>query len=252
MKTGNEALEDVLDRKAELDFAAASGESPGAGLRWFGRTAATRFPALPGHVPYNKVRGYRAGDRRRLPAMLDFYRSLGLAPAVEVRSDDDTPEVRRTLADAGLAPGESTVLLRARPARSEPALPVREAAADDEEYLQVLLEGFGVGDDRALLRRMFAVEHSTPGIRRFLAYSDGAPVAAGSLYTGRRASLLAGAATLPALRNRGFQSALVAARLTGAAESDGPAIVTAAERSASHANLTRLGFTLAQRRTVWR
>jgi hypothetical protein len=97
---------------------------------------------------------------------------------------------------------------------------------------------------------MMAIEHRSPGLRRYLAYVDDQPAAAAALYTTPRNAYFAGAATIPAMRNRGCQSALIRRRLRDATA--GQVVVTTAFGSPSQANLQRLGFTIEHTRTLWR
>ncbi len=122
---------------------------------------------------------------------------------------------------------------------------------DDNVYLTTLFEGYGLSHETAAPQRAtMAIEHRSPRLRRYLAYVDGQPAAAAALYTTPRAAYFAGAATVPAMRNQGCQSALIQRRLRDAAA--GQVVVTTAFGSPSQANLQRLGFTIAHTRTLWR
>ncbi|MFC3491601.1 GNAT family N-acetyltransferase [Glycomyces rhizosphaerae] len=249
-----EQAEAVITRKAELDFTAIAVEDPNATLRRFGAAAATRLPTLPQRVPYNKVRGYRSADRRALKEVLEFYAEQALLPAVEVWAGDATTELHHTLLDAGLAPSTPTVTLHARP-RPEAAAPqaaVQEVGLNDERYLEVLYGGYETPASDVVFRRMLAIEHSTPGLRRYVALIDGHPAAAGSLFTHNKVGYFAGAATLPKYRRRGCQAALIDRRLAdAAAEGSDLVVVTAAFGSPSHDNLARHGFGITHTRTIW-
>lgn len=251
------SLEAVLTAKATHDYRAAGAEFPGATLRHFGsRVVATRLPALADLAPYNKVRGFGLDHRRHLRDVVSFYDETGQRPSVEVWAQDDSPDLRRLLRDEGLAPTATSVLLQVRPrlvcSIDPPGVQVHEVDATDPRYLGILTSGYGVPPESADLRRMTSIEHSTPGLRRYLATVDGRPAAAGALLTSAGASLLVGAATLPVLRKRGAQAALVRRRLRDAAADSDVVVVTAAERSTSHSNLMKLGFSVAHTRTLWR
>ena len=132
---------------------------------------------------------------------------------------------------------------------------MREIGADEDDtvYLDTLFEGYGLGgDDARISRIMMAIEHRTPGLRRYLAYAGGRPAAAGGLYAAGRQCYLAGAATVPGLRGRGCQSALIRRRLRDAAAVADQVVVTTAFGSPSQANLERLGFSIVHTRTLWR
>lgn len=245
--------EAVITRKAELDFTAIAGEDPGAAFRRFGGAAATRFPMLPQRVPYNKVRGYRSADRRKLNEVLEFYAAPGVSPAVEVWAGDATTGLHRALLDAGLAPSTPTITMHARPSSVAAAseVEVQEVDLDDDRYLDILYGGYEAPVSEKLFQKMLAIEHATPGLRRYVALIDDRPAAVGALFTHREVSYFAGAATLPNFRRRGCQAALINRRLADASEDSDLVVVTAAFASPSHDNLARHGFGITHTRTVW-
>jgi hypothetical protein len=169
-------------------------------------------------------------------------------PARSVRERGDTPHgLRHSLLAAGLTPLSPTVALGLTLPRSGPAPAIEVVeVAESPDYLDVIRAGYELDPARS---RMLTVEHGTPGLRRYLAFVDGVPAGAAALFTHGRTSLLAGAATVPALRGRGCQQALIARRLADAAA--GTAVVTTAFSSPSRDNLERLGFRPTHVRTVW-
>lgn len=248
--------EAALTAKAEIDYRAAERIFPGADIRRFGRVVATRLPALPDHAQFNKARGFGSPDEPALGDIRAFFVESGVPVSVEVWAADATERLHRVLLGAGLVPTAPTVTLHARPCRTPTAtasgVRVRELNGDDEGYLGILLAGYEVAPDAGNLRRMLALEHATPKLRRYLATVDGSPAAAAALFVAGDTSLLAGAATLPGFRGRGCQTALIARRLADAATCSDLTVVTAAFASASHDNLARQGFQITHTRTVWR
>lgn len=88
---------------------------------------------------------------------------------------------------------------------------------------------------------------------RFLAELDGKPGAAGTLCVHGGVALLAGAATIPELRRRGLQTALIEARMNYAADHEcGVMMVVVEPGSDSQRNAERDGFRVAYTRTKWR
>jgi len=86
----------------------------------------------------------------------------------------------------------------------------------------------------------------------FLAEVDGVAGAAGALAIHDGVALFAGAATVPELRHRGLQSALVAARMRFAADRHCDLAMMVAEAgSGSQRNAERRGFRVAYTRTKW-
>jgi hypothetical protein len=216
-------------------------------------------------------RGGDDQDGDRLAAVRAFFYRAGVPPAVEVWAGDASAALGYRLARAGFYAAEVSATLAAMPGRAVPArdpdlkapgpdVPglepeVRELAAGDDDavYLDTLFDGYELGAAQARLHRMMmAVEHRSPRLRRYLAYLDGRPAAAGALYVAGRQCYLAGAATIPALRGRGGQSALIRRRLQDAAAVADQVVVTTAFGSPSQANLERLGFAMVHTRALWR
>ncbi|QSB06748.1 hypothetical protein [Natronoglycomyces albus] len=247
------AIEAVITAKMSFDFASASGVFSGAHMQSFGGTVATKLPEL-GHLPqYNKARGFGADELHLLPDIIDYYRESDLAAAIEVWEDDVNEEVATALRDVGLHPRDHLVTLHAPLPGSTRShtVEVRETESD-EEYLDILFAGYEVRREQAHFRSMLTIEHTTAELRRYLAFVEGTPAAAGALFMRAGTGLLAGAATIPQLRAKGCQSALIGRRMADAASAGCDlVVVTAAEDSPSHINLRRQ-FRTTHRRTVWR
>jgi len=87
------------------------------------------------------------------------------------------------------------------------------------------------------------------GALAFLAYQDGVPAGGGALFIHEGVALLGGAATLPAFRKRGIQTALVKARLNHAARLGCDLASSSTQPgSASQRNLERQGFRVVYNR----
>lgn len=87
----------------------------------------------------------------------------------------------------------------------------------------------------------------------FLAEREGEAIAAGALCLFEEVALLAGACTVPELRNQGAQRALLQERLRyGAAKGCDIAMIGAQPGSASQRNAERQGFRVAYTRIKWR
>jgi GNAT superfamily N-acetyltransferase len=113
-------------------------------------------------------------------------------------------------------------------------------AHDHPEYLEYLLQlgSISAARDQSLC---------------FLAECDGKPGAAGVLCLHEGVALFGGSATVPDLRRRGLQTALVHERMRYAFERGCDlAMMVAEPGSASHRNAERRGFRVAYTRTKWR
>jgi GNAT superfamily N-acetyltransferase len=113
--------------------------------------------------------------------------------------------------------------------------------AGEQVELQALIESFG--------KVAFTCDHSV----NFIAELDGEPGAAGTLCLHEGVALLGGASTVPAMRRRGLQAALLQARMRYAFEHgcDLAMMVTEAG-SQSQRNAERQDFRIAYTRTKWR
>lgn len=260
MGQSRDQAESVITAKIDDDFSRAiTDPTLGAAVARFGHTTATRLAALPGHPAYNRARGFTADDAGHLADICGFFADAGLPQLVEVWAGDASAPLGRQLARAGFYAAEVNATLRARPgsatATPDPAIEIRELAAgdDDTTYLDTLFDGYGLDPEAGpAARTMMAIEHRSPHLRRYLACLGGEPAAAAALYTTRRLGYLAGAATVPGMRGRGCQSALIDRRLRDAAATSQHVVVTTAFGSPSQANLQRLGFGIVHTRTLWR
>jgi len=152
----------------------------------------------------------------------------------------------------------SSVLYRTiePPAAESPSAIAVRAIGDDEAELWSRISARGwVHDHPELLDFMTqfgALTVARVGSVCFLAEAGGQSGAAGVLCMNEGVALLGGAATVPELRRRGLQSALLAERLRYAhAHSCDLAMIVALPGSDSQRNAERKGFQVAYTRTKW-
>lgn len=151
-----------------------------------------------------------------------------------------------------------------------PRVPVAGVAADirieelpTDEYrpwIDAALEGFLAPDGSApneelpprdVLERIMGDVAQTPGFRRYVARLDGEVAGAATLRLDDGVAQLSGAATRPAFRRRGVQSALLARRLADAAAAGcDVSVVVTQPGSTSQANAIRQGFAVLYSRAV--
>ncbi len=132
---------------------------------------------------------------------------------------------------------------------------VRESGVEDAPlWAQINARGWGHNDPQLMdfLGEFgpvaFAREHTV----NFIADLDGQPGAAGGLSLHDGVALFAGAATIPELRRRGLQAALLEARLRYASDHGYDLAMMVAEAgSQSQRNAERQGFRIAYTRTKW-
>ena len=158
------------------------------------------------------------------------YRPIELSSVMHRRvgapsSEDNSPATVRI---PGVAEAELWAELSAR------------GWASDYPELQETIQNFG--------RVSFSRPHSVC----FLAEIDGHPGATGALSLHEGVALFAGASTIPEMRCRGLQTALLTARMSYARDHGCDlAMMVTAVGSQSQRNAERLGFRIAYTRTKW-
>ena len=134
-----------------------------------------------------------------------------------------------------------------------PGIEIRPAGPDAADlYASVVAPNFAgpegpTDEHHDLIASMFGIGHSSA----FLAYVDGRPAGGGAVLIHRGVALLAGAATMPAYRNRGVHAALHHARLALARSSGCDLAAQAAlPGSTSQRNAERRGLQVAYTRAI--
>ena len=134
------------------------------------------------------------------------------------------------------------------------------ADADEKLWRDVTVDGFAQPDasptahetfPRQVLDDIFITLGRTSGFRRYVARIDGHAAGAASMRIDGDIAQLAGAATLPAFRRRGVQTALLRHRLVEARDAGcALAVVTTQPGSTSQANSQRRGFSVLYTRAI--
>ena len=135
-----------------------------------------------------------------------------------------------------------------------PSLPVRAIGADEHTaWADLAAAGWGETAELAAFMREFGgITARSHGCTCFVAEVDGVPAATGAMTLHEGVALFAGASSVPALRRRGAQAALLAARLQFArANGCDLAMMVAAPGSTSQLNAERAGFRPCYTRTKW-
>jgi GNAT superfamily N-acetyltransferase len=220
-----------------------------------GELLATKVSFAPGNAQMNGVHGlYRAELVRRV---LDFYAQTQQPCWIDV-TPATPPSVTDALCDAGFRPASVISALYAEPV-PVPVPPrydadiVEVAATGLDVFLDTINAGFGTPETMlAALRRNQSFWCDVTTWRLLLARIDGRPAAAAVLSIHDDTGYLAAAATLPEFRNRGLQSALIAARMA-VARTHGCRRITgqAAAGSVSQCNQQRAGLGIVHTKTLW-
>jgi len=204
----------------------------------------------------NSVTGVAEDSVEALPGVLETFAAVG-APSPSLITGHPTAMLQDQLHLMGYAPaGRRPLAAIDLPMASgaddgeDGGLQAREIEADELRlFLDVLAAGYA--SPKAVSDFLLA-EHSTARVRRFLAWRGDQAVAAGAMSLHHGVAVLGGAATVPAARGLGAQTALLQFRLR-MAEVAGcvAATATAAPDSPSSRNLAQAGFTVCLRQG-WR
>jgi ribosomal protein S18 acetylase RimI-like enzyme len=225
--------------------------------------------------PFNKVAGlgFAPLDESDVARLEALYDARGGEIRVEQCSLAD-PAVASMLTRRGFAlvgyenvlglpltPDVVSAFARARDGARAAGIDVA-AAEDPAAWIRTTAEGFLHPDSfdgppptesfgRESMERIFSDFSSAPGFHLYLARRGGEVAGGGALRMVDGLAQLGGAATLPAHRRRGVQSALLRARLVEAAAAGCDlAVVTTEPASKSQANVQRAGFELLYVRAI--
>jgi GNAT superfamily N-acetyltransferase len=263
-------LIDAADRVARIRRAASAfmvgwvegmrdlpGNPAGVHVERFGEVVALGCATLPELDFVNTVHGLDPGATARVGEVTAFYRGLGLRGWTEVAPAPGAEELIEALSGEGWSQIGFWCSFDG-PAAAPPApagVEVVEAAeADMAEFARIHLDGHEVpGENRGPAEAAVRAWYGHPGWRLYLARVDGAPAASAALTIEGGLGYLANAATVPEMRGRGCQSALLSRRIADAAAAGCDAVASLAEfGSGSHRNLERAGVRVAFTQAVWR
>jgi GNAT superfamily N-acetyltransferase len=255
--------------RAEVQLIAACNQAARrrTGAAGFVTPLAGGVASFAGHgSPYNKVAGLAgAPGPAALGEIEQAFAALGAPTQVELAHLAD-PEIAAGLTARGYQlESFENVLGQALPSDIGPVAPagieVRPSGADEfETWLDVVAEGSVHPDEQGVpwheeFSREMIIEaernSAEAGGVRYAALRDGALAGGATMRLAEGVAQLTGAATAPAHRRRGIQTALLAARLADAAAAGcDVAVIVTQPGSKSQQNAQRQGFDLLYTRAV--
>ena len=252
-------------RRAASDFMVAwvetlrdlPGNPSGVTVERIGGAVALACETLPDLDFVNTVHGLDPADEGQVAGVTAFYRDLGRRGWTEVSPGPGADALMERLAAAGWAQTGFWCTFHGPPSeRPAPTgVEVIEATAEDmPEFARIHLDGHDVPrDDREAAEAAVRGWFGKPGWRLYLARVDGVAAGSAALTVGDGLGYLANAATVPDMRGRGCQTALLTRRIADAAESGCDMVASLAEfGSGSQRNLERAGLRVAYTQAVWR
>lgn len=213
---------------------------------------------------YNRIMGVSRSNTASLPEALAAFSERRVPFRVDMNPFDSDESVSQPLIGAGLYPGgfqtslygEAAIL--ARESQLAPGLVVREVRRDEIAFFARLYNRsyhHGTIATPALTRLREAsvvARYGRAGWRHYLALADGMPAGGALLHVDGDVATLAGAATVFTMRRRGVQGALLARRLSVAAELGCTLVLSrCAVGSVSQRNMERVGLRTAYTKVVW-
>jgi len=248
----------TIDMAGYVDAGRVSGMYPDATtLRVGGGVAACISPdnVVNGSVGLGMTGPVAVEEIDRL---IEFFETRGSVPIVEV-----CPLADPTLTDALARRGFRVSAFEAelyqplpalRQKRPSPGVRVRMAKtkADRATWAELAARGFSSDRPTEADHLVSRTVSSRMDALHFIGYLDGEPAGTGMLYIAEGLARFGGDATLPAMRGRGVQSAILAARLRMAARAGCDlAVIGASPGSTSQRNQERAGFRVAYTRVTF-
>ena len=212
------------------------------------------------HLPapgFNSVVGLRAGHEQHIAPLIDWYRAAGVKAQFETVPGYYDPALGRELARLGYYQSGFHTSLVCDPDLALPPAPGGvtvervESPAALEEFLDAYIAG-RVIPQGAQFKANVRPWLGEPGWQLYLARAEGRPAAAAILYVADKVGYCADAATDPAFRGRGLQTALLSRRIADARAAGVDFVCSGAEfQSQSHRNMERVGMRVQFVRSLW-
>lgn len=231
------------------------GNPVGMAYRWVDEATVALMSRLPS---FARVVGLRAEHASQIEPLVRWYHEHDVKPTFEMVPGHYDASLGRELARLGFYQSGFHASIIGQPA---PAVPMNDAheiesvaTADAmEDYLIAYVAGWGIAErDHAQFKANVRPWLEQPGWSLYLARVNGLPAAAATLYVKDRVGYLADAATDPAFRSCGLQSALLRRRIRDAGAAGADFVFSgAAPFSASHRNMERAGMNVQFVRSLW-
>jgi hypothetical protein len=221
-----------------------------------GGAVCTSFEATPGSALFNRALGLGLAEpatKAALDGIDDFFSRRSLAYGIPLTPDAQPSELPGWLEARGFRRGYAWTKFARRADLTndldhllDSRLRVEEVSADRADlFADVFLRAYGTPEvTRPLLERLPGSE----GWQCFVAFDGDEPAGTGSLFLTGEVGWVGAGGTLPELRRRGAQGALLAARIEAGREAGCETLVTETgspidgQPGGSYRNLERAGF----------
>jgi hypothetical protein len=258
----------VTLEKAEIDALISrltaineiDGNPMGVEIQKFGNATAFSVMNIPG-PSFNTVKGLSDEDEEYIDSIIDFYKQKDIPARFELTPAHVSSRLLTRLNNAGFYHYDFHTTLYTSPkelninkAGMDPKLSIRLLKSDEfDTFADIYIKGFqmpsfligGVAQNNEVL-------YNNKNWTFYLASFEHEPAGIGVLFIKDRIATLAAAATVPNLRNKGIQSALIKQRLDQANLQECEWILGQAKfGSVSQNNMERAGLRIAYTKTIW-
>jgi hypothetical protein len=204
---------------------------------------------------FNSVVGLRSGHEHHIAPLAQWYREHDVDGRFEVVPGLCDEGVTRELARLGYFHSGFHASLISGGDLPMPAtdIVIEPVANDDlmEKFLDAHAAGWGIPEPEEFKANVRPWRHQ-PGWSLYVAFVDGHPAAAATLYLRDGVGYCADAATDPPFRGRGLHAALLRRRHRDARAAGAEFVCAGAKfLSASHRNMERIGMRIQFIRAIW-
>ncbi|KAB8138152.1 GNAT family N-acetyltransferase [Gracilibacillus oryzae] len=261
----NKKLANMIE-KSEIDALTSrlsaiqklSGNPMKVEIETFGNATAFSVKNIPG-PSYNTVKGLEACDEPFLKQIIEFYKQKDIPVRFELTPANTSPELFTSLHQSGYYQVDfHTSLYKEIDNEMEKGdnstISIQELREQEFDiFADVYTQGFHMP---AFLKNSIAqnnqILYNSESWTFYLASINNEPAGIGVLFKQNNVANLAAAATLPAYRNKGIQSALIGMRIHQAFMENCKLITGQAKfGSVSQNNMERAGMRIAYTKAIW-
>ncbi|MBD7937220.1 GNAT family N-acetyltransferase [Cytobacillus sp. Sa5YUA1] len=257
----NEKLWEQIEMDTLTSRLHAIGNRPnnplGVSIQSFGQTMAYTVKNIPGPA-FNVIKGFCAEDELLLDKIIDWYDEKHIPARFEIAPSHYSRSLLKALHKRGFYQTDfHTTLYKQLPDTIKPvnhAIEIRTLRQDEfQTFADIYIQGFQMPS--FLLEDVAqnnAVLYPLPEWKFYLTLVNHEPAGIGVLFCNEKGANLAAAATLPAFRQKGGQSALIQQRMQHAQEIGCKWIAgQASYGSVSQRNMERAGMRVAYTKAIW-
>lgn len=236
------------------------GNPHGIEIKQVGRAILLHAHAMP-TAYYNRVLDVGPDELHVLDEITGFYYERATPCRIDLNPFRCSDELLDGLVQSGFQPASLQTNLYGKASRrrsSQPGVRVRAVRADEVSFFADLYESaYHCGEPTRSRMARFRTDsirarYGRPGWHFYLATVDGAPAGGGILFVQDGVASLAGGATVPKLRNRGVQGAVLGRRIADAAGLGCDLVVSrCGVGTISQRNLERAGLATAYTKIIW-